>query len=95
MICRKTQFGDGRDVLYTISFGRARYHLLASEIALADPVGRSMLAKRIVMMRRKIRIDLAIDTLKAMNNEKRMQVFGHFCTACGSDNQNCTCWRDE
>ena len=59
MICRKTQFGDGRDVLYTISVGCVGRHLIASEIALADPVGRSMLAKRIVMIRRKIRTDLA------------------------------------
>ena len=59
MICRKRQFGDGRDVLYTVTLGGAGYHLLASEIALADPAGRSMLAKRLVMMRRKIRIDLA------------------------------------
>ena len=46
-------------VLYTVSRGSASSRIMINKVALADPVGRSMLAKRLVMMRRKIRVDLA------------------------------------
>lgn len=37
----------------------------------------------------------ALLLLSAMTDEARLEVFGHFCTYCGSTNPNCQCWNDE
>ena len=39
-------------------------------------------------------LELANELLK-LSDEERMEVFGYFCTACGSDNKYCQCRNDE
>lgn len=33
--------------------------------------------------------------LGGMSPDRRMEIFSHFCTHCGSDNPRCQCWNDE
>lgn len=37
----------------------------------------------------------AVNTLMSLSQNERLEVFGYFCTKCGSDNPVCQCWNDE
>lgn len=39
--------------------------------------------------------DAAQLILSKLSDEQRMELFGYYCKACGSDNPKCQCWNDE
>lgn len=42
-------------------------------------------------------VHYAIQLLRSMEEDERMQVFAEFCTECGANlpTSECTCWRDD
>ncbi len=42
-----------------------------------------------------ITVTLAVKVLDGLTSEERMEVFGGYCTYCGSANPQCQCWNDE
>jgi hypothetical protein len=38
---------------------------------------------------------LAVNLLTMLSDEQREEVFGYFCTHCGSLDVRCQCWNDE
>lgn len=39
--------------------------------------------------------DKVVEALLALTVDERAEVFGRFCTHCGSDDPRCQCWNDE
>lgn len=37
----------------------------------------------------------AVNSLMALTDDQRMEVFGLFCMHCGDNNPRCQCWNDE
>jgi hypothetical protein len=37
----------------------------------------------------------ALDAMKQLDDEDRLEIMGQFCKFCGSDNPNCQCWNEE
>lgn len=40
-------------------------------------------------------VDIVKAMLDMMTDEDRHSVFGYYCKACGSKDENCQCWNDE
>lgn len=37
----------------------------------------------------------ALEALRKLQPDQRLEIFADFCTHCGSDNPRCQCWNDE
>lgn len=37
----------------------------------------------------------AVEAMKQLLDDERMEVMAQFCKFCGSDNPSCSCWNDE
>ena len=37
----------------------------------------------------------AIEWLRKLTPERRLEVFAEFCTHCGDEDPSCQCWNDE
>jgi hypothetical protein len=58
------------------------------DVALMWSSYRAALASRTVAL-------TARDLLDAMTDGERMELFGHYCKACGCKDPSCQCWNDE
>lgn len=43
----------------------------------------------------KRRIAKALEEMRKLSRDDRMEVMYHFCRECGSDDPHCQCWNDE